>query len=409
MLYMLLLIVIMLTFISYHLRKDFLSASFVTNVIFLMGIVFTIIGNKKWGIPINSKIVIIIFFSLLLILVGESVFTSNKKSTNIDVNITISRKILSLFIILFFVTFIVYIYSIFPIMRSMGYGETRYGLFYYMRNATLNDLIPRNYIFSIIFLFTQSMGYVSTFYLVLNNDKRNTIFHLLIIFAMIISFIIGTARINFIILGIYTSALLIYKFREKDILKAFKTIIFIFIIVLILFSVLGRLRGFSTASSFDNIIFYGGSSIGAFSMFIDEYNSVINPHLGYETFTGLRTLLNRFYSDFNPGVRFLEFVVFPNGDRTNIYTGFRSYIADFGLLGNFIIMFMIGIVYSFMRIKSKSKNYLWIIIYSYYLSNLALLLFSAELTSMLFSITQIFQVGFIIVIFKYLYKNKERV
>jgi oligosaccharide repeat unit polymerase len=105
---------------------------------------------------------------------------------------------------------------------------------------------------------------------------------------------------------------------------------------------------------------FGG--VSAYSYWINKVYDWGPPTLGRYSFSSLFSVLGIFPQA--PGVYDFYAPIAPNGETSNIYTAFRSFIDDFTVVGACLIYFMAGIVMAFITravIKGKG-NLIFILI-----------------------------------------------
>lgn len=147
------------------------------------------------------------------------------------------------------------------------------------------------------------------------------------------------------------------SFVNKKIFKwgvgAFVGIIVCFLVLAIL---LGRRASFKELDIIDYITMYVSSGVRNFDLYIKE--PVENNYFGMETFPSLyRTLANRFGIGMSVDTA-LEFRYIDGLKISNIYTPFRRYYSDFGIVGLIIIPAFWGFsfTYAYERIKNKCRK-----------------------------------------------------
>lgn len=98
---------------------------------------------------------------------------------------------------------------------------------------------------------------------------------------------------------------------------------------------------FYTASG--TMISYGLGHLPAFDMwYIDHVEDLSELTFGGKTLYGLTNTLGILSRE--QGVFTKMYQVSPYGDETNVFTAFRFFIEDFGTLGSFVYMFVMGII-----------------------------------------------------------------
>lgn len=367
---------------------------------FILGSFFALLGNIYWEEKISGLLYVVIVLSIISFIMGENLFYERVRMRK---EITVKKNRLLQIMMLSFISVVLNIYFIFLILSINGYNSDLGSIWYLLRIYKLYGEDISNYFISLLVMFSHAAGYISLYFLILRKSKSNIFLHLVIIFLMIINFILSTDRSNFIALLFYIIYLLIFQSNKLK-FKQLLLIAVIGVITLAIFIYFATQRNISGGSIFEGFLIYSGSSIVALNKFLANFNRTSN-YFGEETFSGIRILINRFYPAFYEGKYFLENITFNNGANTNIYTGIRSFIHDFGIVGNFVIMVLLGTVFGYF--SKYRKKPLFLIIFAYYISKLSFLFLAPSITAAILTITQIFQIIFIILIYKVFYRESE--
>ena len=128
-------------------------------------------------------------------------------------------------------------------------------------------------------------------------------------------------------------------------------------IFLVLAVLLGRRQSISELNVIDYVTIYISSGIRNFDLFIQSFRGT-NEIVGRETFFPLNRLL---YNVFGIGEFYsigLEFNSISGINIGNIYTAFRRYYSDFGIMGVMILPGILGFFFSsvYNRVKVYAKN-----------------------------------------------------
>lgn len=168
-------------------------------------------------------------------------------------------------------------------------------------------------------------------------------------------------------LGVYL-VFSIFKYGKEFKLIKKKTIIYFFISIIVfilLFSFTQILRGGEikefnnvlNGNMFERIKLYVSGHVAAFSNWFENYKAS-DLSFGAYTFAsifnllGLKSRESGIYRDY----------VYLFGDRgTNIYTYFRGFIQDFGMILSYSIFFIIGIISSLSYYKIIKRNFKYIV------------------------------------------------
>lgn len=419
MLWFLLIFLIIVAIFMYKITHDYFSPSFLLSIVFIISCFFSIIGNVNWKCDINFYAIIVIVIAILFICLGElfARFVVFKESFNVkkvhvkQVKTIHYNKIIIIAIIVLQIIFTIFYYRrMVEIAINTGYKGENY--FMYARNSSESAGFIYNFAitsfepFALICMFIFINNFIS-------NMKSSTFIKniLLIIPTVLFSFtsVLTGARVG-IVEYVIIFVLMILFFIRKINFTNFKIkyrYIFIPTVILIItfvfaFMKIGESRsGTATYDSFEYANIYTGSSIVAFSEWFPNRSVGSNDILG--SFRGIYNTFSRINSNYES--TFYSFVSFNNGTTTNVYTGFRTYIEDFGIVGLFIISFLIGLFISVLyKIIINSKSVFLDITYIYFLKQFLYLFLAPSITSNLLSPTQLLFLFWLLalcMIFKY--------
>lgn len=405
---------------------DIISPTFVLSTLFLFCDLFSIIGNQQWHVLITGNLVVVFIIALTMIQFGEmfaiSIIKNRKRNNEIDLFqnksiISFSKIKLIIFILIDSAILWVYYNNLLLLVKSIGYSNGD-KLIQYIRVATTVNDMSVNPIIAILVGYISGMAYIAL-YIFLNNfdgtikSIKNNFLLLIPVVLYTGSSVISGARNGFIqiIVFVFMVCLLLYRRNNKRI-NVFKTLIISCITIflfLLIFTNLGKLTGKTTDNNaLNNILIYVGSSIVALGKWLA--NGIrYSKYIGIESFWGIRYFINKIDSSFYAGSFALNFIYFNNGSSTNIYTAFRSFLADFGYPGLMIIPFIISFIYSFCyQNTKKSGESLSIILYSYFFYYYVYMLFTPSVTSHWFTVSSISSLFWLLVMYwLFIYKKKE--
>ena len=179
-------------------------------------------------------------------------------------------------------------------------------------------------------------------------------------------------------------------------------------ILLYSFALLGTFTKKVDEGDFLNpICIYTGSSIIALDDWLQRDQIFSIEHLGTESFSGVLKI-GRFLQGEKTKIA-------PDGSNfvrkgkfsTNIYTGFRAYLSDFGWLGLFIICFFLGLVFRYAyQYVLKRPTTISVLIYTYFFIDFLYLLFAQSITSNLMTPTSFMGIVWIILVYFFMYPKK---
>lgn len=136
--------------------------------------------------------------------------------------------------------------------------------------------------------------------------------------------------------------------------KVFKIIIISFFMVMFLFSALAILTSREGISKIENIIKYIGSPIVGLNYYLNS-SHIPNIIWGQETLYYFYQLLREWGADIPWYKWHHEFYSYGINSTSNLYTGLRRAIQDFGVLGMFLTRFVLGIFY--MKLFTKIRRF----------------------------------------------------
>lgn len=422
-------LLLFLTIIIYLINgKRILSPAFITCVTYTIGTAFACMGIKSWtNVTFNYLTILVMFSAIICMEFGEYIILAhNRQRYTVNVNVNEQRQD-HLFKIPFGLQVIglaisclgCYLYYRRVLEIAYMYGYTGTSLLIFVRNGLENE--RTGYLVVILKNFSQAFSYVNIA-IFFNNAivlKKFNLYkryfpYLLSIIPTAIIFYLSSSRYTFIklICFVFFSFLILYTRKYKFILSVNKllklTLVFVCGIGLfyLIYAKMGESRAsFVYVDVFDKFIMYAGSSIVALSEYISN-GMQRSEMFGEETLYGIFTLIQRFFPSINTGTHFLEAIRLNDLLSTNVYTIIRSLIADYGFSGMLLIEVLIGSIYTHFNEKIKSKKVFTVamIIYPYFMYELVFQLFSPLMLSDIGSITQIFEILWIIIIFK-IYKK----
>lgn len=331
---------------------------------------------KNWGDITERTIFIIIlgitgFFLGGLMSKGNTLFPKEREIGEI-----VFTKGFIVFALLFYViyAFLNYRY-IQNAAYDSGYSSGENNMLSYVRkNVSEESKMPYYlYISGIVF---QAFSYLISYEIIYNFlFKKKISFLILKIFATGITlfvFVMSTGRtllINYILFVFCSTAIVLKKIKAhnaKKILAVFSVstmiiLLVLFVIIDVFFrsSIYGNERNIE-----DQIALYTSSSVYALDSYIKQGRNDSNDNS--ETLYSFYSLLRRagFDTDMKENDIALGFEYFGNV-KTNIYTSFKRYLHDYGILGLLFIQVLLGYFYNayFYHVISNNSSHFLSIIY----------------------------------------------
>lgn len=375
-------ILIFLAIIYYYIfKKDVLSVSFISCLVFALSTLAAFISSKLEGswnyIEIHKQTALYIVIAMVCVGIGEylvRIFFKNKKKEENEIKlIEITHFKILICIIFLLITFLFIYIDMSKITNTKVISEMIN--IYKTNSAMYNDsdnIEQINFIYTQMYRVSTAIGIIFL-YIYVNNMcfnhklKYNFRFITPIIISMCLSiFLGGRSSIMRFIVAAFIFFMIIYNKKKKINLKKFITItISILIIVLPLFYVLLGAIGQTTQTNFVNYItFYLGSPIPSFDEYLVDSltNNVLSEQFGEHTFIGIQQILYKLGIIDYYNVYQSEWTDFGNGLKCNVFTGIKTYFQDFGFGGVVIFQILFGMLYTYLYLKGKN-NYKYLIFY----------------------------------------------
>lgn len=421
MLLLLLFLLIVLAIIAFLINgKDVLSPSFDLIVLFMVGTVFAFYGNLSWGIEIHdSRFVMAILGGLASILFGSILVQKKCLNTSSNISSQIVEYNFVTFIVLVFVNaLIVYLYYrvIYGIAVATGFSGENMQM--YVRVATSNYGAKLGMFFTFFIWIVQSSAIVCA-YIFVNNFfvRKKIVFRDLILLAPVILYFIqifySGSRAGLIRFSIVLLFFVVFSYRrilkKINLIKVLVVSLVVMSALLYIFAWLGTFTKKVDEADFLNpVCIYVGSSIIALDDWFQRDKVFSANQLGEVSFHGLYLVVNSLYGGSENKSSGESNFIKKGSFSTNIYTGFCSYLAEYGWLGLFVICIFLGGIfqYSYQYIIEKT-TLLNVMIYGYFFIDFLYLLFAPSITSNLFTPTSIMGLVWIFLVFKSLIPSRE--
>lgn len=426
-------IMVLLTLLVFILSKcDILHPSVILCATMTWSVTLTVLMRKEWNLHIDSTTTIIFVTSILAFCFGS--YWSERCLLNLKniVNNKVS-KVINVPIIIYVVSLILMVLCIYFNFKetyeaSLALGNTQ-GYRNMIRIVRLASEHGEGYIFSRWQAYRTLLSVVITYYFVfafLNNiiivGRRviHNLKYLIPVFFYFPIIILSGGRLDLLCLAIYiliVSALLYEKSHGDDFSSRLK-IAGLCILVGLLFITLFLAFGFFTGKvriggrdPFSIVAHYGGLSVPALSVFISS-TSLETPYIGLTTLWEFYNKLKILGLNLPPNVTFLNFTGFCN-INTNVYTAMRRYIEDFGYIGMYLLMTVLGMAYTalYNYVKYGTSHLIFMAFYAM----VALPLFLSINDDLFFAyvvrtttVYRIVLLGFIYILINYLQKERMK-
>lgn len=364
MIYLLVFMLLISQFVIYFLNgKKIVSVSFLANLVFLFSsFLYALYKNSFFGEDVSGFEVALILIYILCLFAGEIV--SSKIST------TRSRKLYKSSLRPIRISnWIIVLSSIFTIVGSMLYFMDVYKYSLLLGNSAKNFFGMAEYVrrdntystpslISMLNILIECLVYFFVYVFTVNKIQsgKSEIKYLVPCFGYLIYIFACHSRGNIVkniaIICIIAFCLINQKnkWTSKGNNKIFKIGIISVLLFFVTFRILGYRTGTSSNLSFSlNLVDYVSSGLFGFDKYISEPISH-SDLFGGNTFKLIYLKMNDFGFSFDTGNQFEPFYTF-KAYKSNIYTGFKMLIDDFGFLGCGVFLF----VYSFLITKLFKK------------------------------------------------------
>lgn len=412
MIYILLIgLILELIYCYYVFKKDLFSPSAILCEVFILSTIACIFNVEKWGVDLGfSTVATILGGNAVFIFVSTIVhhFYEKKyhkiKNEKSDKNekmsyIKISGVVLALVTIVYIIFSVVYVKTNISILGDLTQSEDMSQAMSVYRHETVHEdenllpvwLIRTNAVFNIG---TYVLMYVFINNIIVDKRKKSNYLLLLSILLYLVSSVFTAQRTTILLAFIYalfvTYSLLnrkhqfVRKLNTKYVIRG----ALIIVAFLVLFGVTRSFFGRSDKdSAFENVTYYTGNSIESLDLYIR--NPLESKQFGEETFWRFRSNLSK-YGLAEGTISKTSFLEFrrdaKNNVAGNVYTGYRSYIHDFGYFSIILFQAILALFYSIwyerLRCKPmKSGINLNFILYAWF----CLALFRFSITNEVFS------------------------
>lgn len=358
--------VLLLTIVNFfRCRRVFLHPSVVSCAIFSASAFMMAISedNWKWEISFSTYAyltVALIIFSIA-VSIGEHIYADKHKvkkaSYAVYRDVRISRwPMIIISLVCISVTYLYFRHQ-YAASVTLGNNFGIPGMIFVLRQAMVvepdADVLQLGTALNLGISFVKAAGLVCLYLIVykLFNKDNGWLWYIVPILCLIINIILATGRGGFIsiVAAIVFDIFIIGKQSQdkkinKEIIRYSAILVAVFIPI---FFILGSLTGKDEALNFnDTVSIYLGSSILCFDYFLNH--GWITPELfGFNTFRGFYGIIGRFIgglpaqSNHSEMVRWQEY-------SSNVYTCFAPYITDFGVIGSFIVIILVGLFFGYM-------------------------------------------------------------
>lgn len=364
-------------------KFDILEPSLIIVLTTGISIFFAVISIERWNLSVGMKTWFCLIGALLSFVLSsywcfKTIFKNKKCKINDIKKIYIVdnfKLILSIILMLILVYFSVK--EVYELSLALGNTNGYSNMIKVVRPVIESNTVSFSRWMSYRQLIAQVISYCYIFIFIFNviYDKFS-IFYLKFLIPLIIYIpflILTTGRMSLLTLVIYIAVLSILLYQKKkgysmkSKMKSIGILIVAGICFISLFLIFGNFTGKVITDERTPLVIlshYAGLSIPALDVGLNEV-FVENGYIGSTTLNGIYRSLNSIGFDGVSVQLFLPFVKF-DGIDTNVYTAEYRYVKDFGYIGMFAIMWILGAIYTILYniVKFISNNEFLYIIYS---------------------------------------------
>jgi oligosaccharide repeat unit polymerase len=386
-------------------RGDVFFPANIVLIAFACSLAFAIMEMKKWDISISLNTVGVILIGLTSYVIGTVLASSFKtkiksdykmsffkyrKAETFEESIPYIPKLTTVFVVIFDIL-ILYKYFL-DVRRSASYlgsFKTLGSMIGAYRNAGVSgELIVgiskiSAYGYNIVTVFAYLYLYVLISQIVIKRKNIKDVVICLIPICLFGVCSILTGGRNPLI-QIFVAAIMMYnllckKYKGANYKFNWKFVARMSIIVVIFLIMFSNIRSLvgrtNTMSTFDYLAMYIGAPIKLFDMFLEKPPTTGHTFWGQETFINLWAWWGSIVKDSRMTGLIMnkEYRIYKGIQLGNVYTAFREYYCDFGLVGIIILPMIHSLFFTrFYRKITKSGNRMYrksfdisILIYSY--------------------------------------------
>jgi oligosaccharide repeat unit polymerase len=284
----------------------------------------------------------------------------DKKTLYKNINYDTKNSILNIILIIQFIVLILIIIDAYRKTNS----NFIYNWWFTLKSISEEETFNLSKIFKYTRVFSTVLTHVLyLLFLLKRNKKTKRNFIIQFIIALLFSILsLGRTYIFQLFIPIFILRLLISK---REFFKEIKIVLISFSILLFFFTIINFYKyDYSDATFSNSFQLYYTSSIRTF---IDHVSSNTEFYYGRNTFRFFYAIVEKLGSDVKAQPLVQEFMEYDiQGNlKTNVYTIYKWYYDDFGIIYCFIIQFFLGVIYSSLRNIVYLKSNIWsIVLYS---------------------------------------------
>lgn len=363
MIYFLLFLIIIIFLVVLVNDKNLFSPSSIMCESYILAVLCAIINIDKWNISISVKTFQIIIIGILSFIIPSffvlhCYFNKNDNDSQKSgkYNYCINKQIYLILIALQFAALILYLYYVIKTIGGIGNVFRLSEILHDYREGTsygdLESLVP-TYVNQLVKI-SQVVSYVSLyniFYEKMIKKTRNDCLFLNIVSIVLFIALSLLSGGRYKMIAFFLAALVMgYTIFKKMTNKGIniKNILKIFLLIVAIVLCFSKTRTLVGRTNDDDLVSYVSSYFGGSIQLLDLYlkNPIENDGIfGKESFYALNNTLAKF--DIIPKYRMhLEFRSSNGVVIGNVYTAFRCFYHDFGIIGVVILQALLSIIWT---------------------------------------------------------------
>lgn len=307
----------------------------------------------------------------------------------------------------------------FALLKNTGVTYTNYILFMEELRPILQNNEANIGIFPIQMLafckvIAYGFSYVFIWNLIAYNKLERKILIIPVLYLLVSLLTSGRNYFLEYVIYVYVAYFLMAKkkihFTPGKTIKLIIKIVFVLIGVLVTFVLLANIVGRNTNHSlFTQVSVYLGGPLISFCEYFNQFKAGNNVYFGQESLIGWYQFLDLIGVTDAKLVRHLEFIQF--GDNWgNVYTSFRRYINDFGVIGCCLVVICISFFYEAIYKVVSHKPFLLFgsFLFLMFMYPVPMMVVDDLLLSRVLSINTFLEIGYSIVVFYFLVRRGYR-
>jgi len=351
-------------------EMDFMQPSILFNGTMLVSMLFAVLNVNEYRLYIEGYTFCVVTLGMFSFMVGNYYVCFQNKDILYELqkhNTIIKHKYFKIGIISMVMAMLLYFNfkEIYELSISLGNVSGISNVIKTVRYPLEREEVTFSRWFNYNTLIAQMISYVSLYYFFRSFicDKKTNWVYILPSIMYIPFTILTTGRFDLLCLIVYGVVLfsIMYLKREVYSIKSKRKVLIYLLgsacLFILLFLSYGSFTGkvvSATRTPFVILSHYIGLSIPALDIFL-QMPVIEDTLIGNYTLSGIYGNLRTLGFDVSKVDVFLPFVKF-NVLDTNVYTAFRRYMSDYGVVGMCCILFIFGSLFSIVYEKIKSGN-----------------------------------------------------